>query len=502
MKQILLHKHQFEFSRRRNIPMVRIRILSIVALLGLIGMALALLPSDGQAASHREAPLIAQDPTADITDFFMFRSYEAGNADNVVLIMDVIPGEEPSSGPNYWNFDPNVLYTLNIDNDADGQADDVKFEFQFKNEIRGPVKDLGLFLSYVAVPGPITKLDGAGSEGLGLRQKYSVTMVRNDRRRKLADGLIAVPSNVGPRTMPNYDNLAAQGIYQRGDMRVFAGQREDPFYIDLGGVFDTLNLRRNPPLLSTAEDANDNSNPFGVDMLSGFNVHSIALEVPASWLTKDGKGPAATAFPKLGAYASTSRQKTRVLRGDGTSQDQDSWIQVQRLANPLVNETIIGTIDKDRWNAAEPEQESQFLDYYLNPRLALALQLVFGVPAGTSGRTDLRDLLLKYQPSDTRLSELLRLNISVPPTLLASQKRLGPLAHDAGGASTPDPAAWPNGRRPIDDVTDVAVRVVGGSNYINAMAGDGVNRDDAALPNSFPFLSRPFDGRNRVHANP
>src|SRR5262245_41584521 len=142
--------------------MVRARILSFVALCGLIAAALALVPSAGQAASHREAPLISQDPTADITDFFMFRSYEAGHADKVVLIMDVIPGEEPSSGPNYWNFDPNVLYTFNIDNNADGRADDVKFELQFKNEIRGPVNDLGLFLSYLGAAGPvppITALD-------------------------------------------------------------------------------------------------------------------------------------------------------------------------------------------------------------------------------------------------------------------------------------------------------------------------------------------------------
>lgn len=477
-------------------------------------------PEVGEAASHREAPLIALDPEADITDVFFFRSYEAGKADRVVLIMNVIPGEEPSSGPNYWNFDPTVLYAFNIDNDADGQAEDVVFEFQFTNEFRGTSRDLGLFLPDVALP-PITALDGPGSEGLGQRQRYSVTMVRNKGRQTLAEGLIAVPSNVGPRTMPNYDALAAQGIYTLpNDIRVFAGQRQDPFYIDLGGVFDTLNLRRNPPLLTAAEDANDGANPFGVDMLSGFNVHTIALEVPASLLTRDRRGPDQRSQAKLGLYASTSRRTTTVLRERQGPSTHGPWVQVQRLANPLVNELIIATTEKDRWNALEPEQERQFLDFYLSPRLAVALETVYGVPAGKTGRTDLRDLLLTYgdiqlsdrprsdaptaerSRPDARLSELLRLDLEVPPAPLAAQKRLGRLAHDAAGNPTPDLAGWPNGRRPKDDVTDLFVRIVGGSNYINGRAGDGVNVDDAALPATFPFLATPADGRNRVHTNP
>ncbi len=447
-------------------------------------------PQAAQAASHREAPLISLDPTADITDFFMFRDYAPGQQDKVVLIMDVIPGEEPSSGPNYWNFDPNVLYKFSVDNDGDGKADDLDLEFRFKTEpVRGIARQFTLPFSYVGGAGglpPITALDGPGSEGLGLRQRYSVTLVKGHQRTQVADGLIAVPSNVGPRTMPDYASLAAQGTYDLGNgIKVFAGQREDPFYIDLGGVFDTLNLRRIPPIETPAEDANDNVNPFGTDMLSGFNVHSIAIELPASMLT------GATGATTIGGYASTSRPQVDV-DGDG----HGGFRQVQRLANPLVNEAIIGTVDKDRWNSLEPDQESRFEDYYLNPRLALALELVFGVPAAKTNRTDLRDLLLKYQPSDRRLSELLRLNLLVPPTPFADQKRMTVLA------DTPDPAGWPNGRRPKDDVTDIAIRVVGGPNYIAARASDGVNTDDAALSGSFPFLATPFDGRNRHHDNP
>ena len=446
----------------------------------MVTLVVGIAPASSDAASHREAPLISLDPTADITDFFMFRSYEAGKDDKAVLIMDVIPGEEPSSGPNYWNFDPNVLYTFNIDNDGNGKADDVVFQFQFKTEFRGVNKDLGLFLSYLgnvppsdgSVVPPITALD---SPGLGLRQKYSVTMVQHGRRKNLANGLIAVPSNVGPRTMPDYDALAAQGVDDLGNgVRVFAGQRDDPFYIDLGAVFDTLNLR----------------DP-GTDMLSGFNVHTIALEVPVSLLTKDGRGPNETKSPVLGAYAATSRRTTTVLRDDDEKKSEGRWVQVQRLANPLVNEAIIGTADKDRWNALDPSREARFVDYYTNPRLATALSLVFGATA--TPLLDLRDVLLTYTPGDyRRLSELLRLNVSVAPVPLGSQQRLTVLAGDNAG--------WPNGRRPIDDVTDVAIQVIGGTNF--AGAGDAVNMNDMPLPDAFPFLATPWDGRNRQHANP
>jgi len=482
--------------------LINIAVVSLVVMAMLVGPA----PTSSSAASHREAPLISMDPTADITDFFMFRSYEAGMDDKIVLIMDVIPGEEPGFGPNYFNFDPTVLYAFNVDNNMDGKAEDVRFEFQFKTEFRGVVKDLGLFLAYVAIPAPITALDGPGSEGLGLRQTYTVTMVRGNKRTVLGRGLFAVPSNVGPRTMPDYEALAAQGIYDLGDgARVFAGQRDDPFYIDVGAIFDTLNLR----------------DP-GVDQLSGFNVHTIALEVPTSWLTKDSMGPSDTAFPAIGAYANTYRRATTVLRendderNDDRRQGNGNWVQVQRLANPLVNETIIGTVDKDRWNALDPSKERRFLGYYLKPRLALALQLVVGLdtgctpfgdadcqpnppaPADTTlaafNRTDLVNILLKYSPDDRKLAELLRLNVSVAPVALADQQRLTILAGDNAG--------WPNGRRPIDDVTDIAVQVVGGPNYIAADAGDNVDMNDMPFPDMFPFIATPWDGRDHVHLNP
>ena len=432
----------------------------------LLGAAVALLmlrlgpgPTPAKAASHREAPLIANDPPADITDFFMFRSTQPGQDDKVDLIMDVIPGEEPSAGPNYYNFDPSVAYTFHVDNNTDGKADDIEFEFRFKSELRGIVNDAGLPLSYVALP-PITTLDGAG---LGLRQHYSITMIKDGKRTVISPmtDKIAVPSNVGPRTMPNYDGLAAQGMYDLGSgIKVFAGQRDDPFFIDLGAAFDTLNLR----------------SP-GTDMLSGFNVNTIALEVPASLLTKDHRAPGLTAYPKLGAYASTSRPRVTVRGRGGNSLGLGQFVQVQRLANPLVNELIIGTKDKDLWNSLEPEQEGRFLDYYTNPRFALALSIVFGAVVPSTPRQDLVNALLKYAPTDKRLSELLRLNLNSAP-----------------GAS------WPNGRKPSDDVTATAIQVVGGPAF--AGAGDNVSANDKVLPNVFPFEASPWDGRNRVHQNP
>jgi len=432
----------------------------------LLGAAVALLmlrlgpgPTPAKAASHREAPLIANDPPADITDFFMFRSTQPGQDDKVDLIMDVIPGEEPSAGPNYYNFDPSVAYTFHVDNNTDGKADDIEFEFRFKSELRGIVNDAGLPLSYVALP-PITTLDGAG---LGLRQHYSITMIKDGKRTVISPmtDKIAVPSDVGPRTMPNYDGLAAQGMYDLGGgIKVFAGQRDDPFFIDLGAAFDTLNLR----------------SP-GADMLSGFNVNTIALEVPASLLTKDHRAPGLTAYSKLGAYASTSRPRVTVRGRGGNSLGLGQFVQVQRLANPLVNELIIGTKDKDLWNSLEPEQEGRFLDYYTNPRFALALSIVFGAVVPSTPRQDLVNALLKYSPTDKRLSELLRLNLNSAP-----------------GAS------WPNGRKPSDDVTDTAIQVVGGPAF--AGAGDNVSANDKVLPNVFPFEASQWDGRNRVHQNP
>jgi len=475
-----------------------------------------------QAASHREAPLMTLDPAADISDFYAFVSYDDANlaraaADRkVTFIMNVIPSQEPSSGPNYFAFDDTVLYTIHVDNDKDG-IDDLSYEIRFTTATVSPNQ----FIATLALP-PVTALEGEGSEGLSRKQRYTVTEVRAcnagplcETRTRLFQGqvLSAVPSNIGPRTTPDYETLATtKGIFADAatGARVFAGQRAETFAIDLGAVFDTLNLRtetpppaggRALPVLSADEDADDANNAFGVNSFSGFNVNTIAIEVPIRRITRDGM-PAGAANGTIGAYASTSRRSVSILR-TGVS----PFKQVSRMANPLVNELIIPIGLKDRWNATAPAQESQFLAYYRNLAVAGALQLVSGVPVPANPREDIVQLLTKYagqnpNPSIGPFAELLRLNLTVPPTAPAAIRRLGPLAHDASGNPTPDGAGFPNGRRPNDDVTDLVVRVAGGAAYIANNVGDGVNNNEKGITPYFPFLPEPFDGRNRQHRDP
>jgi hypothetical protein len=491
-----------------------------------------------EAASHREAPLIALDPSADNTDVYAFVSYDAANLGlpaaerRATLILNVNPGQDPSDGPNYFNFNDDVLYAIHIDNDRDGKAEDIVYEFRFKTENRPVVAAGGLtsplpYLGNPHIPLPvlqgITALDGPGSEGLTRRQTYSVTEIRDGKRTELFRGskLIAVPSNAGPATMPNYPALAAQGIYSDTGtgIRVFAGQRAETFYIDLGAVFDTLNLRRYLPALTPAEDI-DTVNPFGVNRFSGANISTIAIEVPIRRITSDHKPAAVTENPVIGVYANTARQKFRELGQAGDpAAEAGPWVQVSRMANPLVNELIITTPFKDDWNGAEPEDEAKFQAFYQNPVVATELNLVFGVPivpidgSPANSRTDLMNLLLKYpgQPLNGTncgqpCAELLRLDLRVPPTAPENQSRLGAAL---GG----DPAGYPNGRRPNDDVTDITVRVVGGTNYIANHIGDGVNFLAGApgivgvditangIAKNFPFLPTPYDGKNRVHVD-
>lgn len=499
--------------------------LAAAALLLLQGMPL---PSV-QAASHREAPLIANDPTADITDFYAFRSWE--DPSKVVFIMNVIPGQEPSSGPNYYNFDDDVAYRINLDVNGDGKAEDIVYEFRFTTKIRGVTASLQLPVANAAVP-PITALVGPDSQGLGVRQRYTVTEIRGTQRTNLGSGtMFAVPSNMGPATMPDYEALAAQGIYSLvNGGRVYAGQRDETFYIDLGAVFDTINLRAPAPILNASQDGNDMRNFGGVDHFSGFNVNSIAIEVPISTVTAN---PNAV----LGAYASTSRRRVTFRKGapfeisdsgptDELLNGRGRFVQVAKLGNPLVNELVIGTPQKDRWNASEPEDEARFLDFYRNPRLTTVLNLLFGTSFPDTNRKDLINVLLKY-PDQTQngicsranpCSELLRLNLAVPPTVPENQKRLTVLAGDNAG--------WPNGRRPNDDVTDVALRVAAGLLVGVSVPnlGDGVNFNIGApgagtsdgpgygsvtgnrldvtkngIAKEFPFLPTPHNGRNRRH---
>jgi len=476
------------------------------------------------AASHREAPKIALDPAADITDVYAFVSYDPANLDRapadrkVTFVMNVIPGQEPGSGPNYFDFDDDVVYQIIVDNDRSGGGlTDLVYEFRFKTEVTDPAK----FIRPVALA-PVTELEGPGAAALASIQRYTVTELRDcrlkdgelkDCRRTALFGgraLPTVPSNIGPRTTPNYAALAAKGVFTDSTTgaRAFAGQRAETFAIDLGAVFDTVNLRvetppgapgRPPlPVNTVAEDANDAMNSFGNNTFSGFNVSSIALELPIARVTLD-RQPAGPSNGTIGMWART----LRVKRVSG----KNRLVQVSRMANPLVNELIIRFGSKDRWNALKPEQESQFVSMYRDLAVGDALELVSGVPVPNAPREDIVSLLLQYSNGAPGvLSDLLRLDLNVPPTPPNQIRRLGPFAHDAAGnpAPTPfgDPAGFPNGRRPNDDVTDIVVRAAGGANFIANYVGDGVGVAEKGVTDSFPFLPTPFDGRNRRHVDP
>src|SRR5437879_7601259 len=304
-----------------------------------------LVPTGLFASSHREAPISALDHSADVTDWYAFVSYD--HPDRVTMILNVDGFLEPSNGPNYFPFDPNVRYEMKVDNNRDG-VEDITFQFRFKTEIRQP----GVFTGYVGGIGgipAITSSAGPGSEGLSLRQTYSVTMVKNGVSTDLTDGqtLYAVPTNVGPLTMPEYQQLFKQGIYDLGKgVRVFAGTVDDPFYIDLGAAFDSLNFRMGVGGVLTPPVDGDDTHNYAPDAVAGFNVNSIVLEVPITWLTVDGKLHAAGEKQAVvGTYGATSRPKITVRRSAGRNLETGPFRQVQGEGNQLINELIIGTED-------------------------------------------------------------------------------------------------------------------------------------------------------------
>ncbi len=456
-------------------------------------------------ASHREAPITSLDQKADITDWYTFVSPE--HPDKVIMILNVDPFLEPSNGPNYFPFDPNILYEFKVDNNNDG-LEDVTFQVRFKTEIRLPTVFTGFVGGLLNIP-PITALDGNGSQGLNLRQSYTVTMVTKTQRTDLTNGqtLFAVPTNVGARTMPNYAQLRQQGVYTLPhNIRVFAGTVADPFFIDLGAAFDSLNFRQaaGGGVLSPSVDADDQHN-YAPNTLAGFNVNTIVLEVPITMLTRDGKTHAAgDKAAVIGTYGTTSRRRVQVLQQEN-EEGRNRWAQVQRMGNPLINELIIGTGFKDRFSMDDPVHDGQFASFFLSPLLAQIFASI-NIPVPPAPRTDLLPLVQYMAPicpgcaaTDAGpIADLLRLNTGIAPTPFAQAKRLGFLAGDTSG--------YPNGRRPVDDVVDISARAVAGilvdSTKYGTRIGDGVNTASAPISDSFPFLAPAYSGRDSAHAGP
>jgi len=501
-----------------------------------IGLALSLLiafPPGAFASSHREAPITALDHTADITDFYAFVSYD--HPDRVTFIMNVDPFLQPSNGPNYFPFDPSIVYQIKIDNNQDAR-EDVTFQFRFQTTIRAPQ----VFTGFVGaggginapsnspapvapgtpiVPPAITSLSGPGAAGLSLQQTFTVNMIKGNHNIALTNTtgspLIAVPSNVGPRTMPDYDSLAAQGIYNlqgrdgASDIRVFAGTVADPFFIDLGAAFDSFNFRSSAGggVLTASQDK-DNYLNLAPNAVAGFNVNTIVIEVPISMLTSDGViHPATDPRSTIGAWATTSRTEVTIRQSPRPALNLGNLAQIQRLGNPLINELIIGTGSKDYWSMSEPVNDSQFASFDLDPLIARVFNAVYGINIPTPPRTDLLPLVTYAAPIAPKgtpagpIADLLRLNTGVAPTPLAKRSRLGLI----GG----DPAGFPNGRRLTDDVVDIAARVAGGGILSpgfdvapNNLIGDGVNAPDVPPQETFPYVHYAYSGRDSRHISP
>jgi hypothetical protein len=405
-------------------------------------------PQAGNASSHREAPLISEDPTADNTDLYAFRSPDS--PEFLTVISNLIPAEDPAAGPNYYRFSQGVRYYINLDRNGDGKAD-VEYEFRFKSE-DGP-----LFLGNTV-------------------QSYTVTRTIGHSSRVIARGMTP-PDNIGPRTLQkfygtsDYRALAAKGVTSLdGGGKVFAGQRDDAFFADIGDIFDLVAIRK----------GFDNG---GKDFFAGYAVHTLALQIPISQID--------TKSHVVGVWTSTERKSAYVRKG----KLRRGWVQVSRLGNPLINEVVIPTKLKDRWNSLTPATDSQFSTYYENPVLAAVINQLYNVGAPEHNRDDLVQVLLTGVPglnnTGTTKADELRINLAIPPKPRGTENRLGVLGNDLAG--------FPNGRRLTDDVIDISERAVAGAlKGNNVPLGDGVNADDKATLPVFPYEPDPESGADNT----
>jgi len=485
-----------------------------------------------QASSHREAPFITTAPKVDATDLYMFNSYEQGRSGFVTLVANYLPLQDPYGGPNYFKMDPNALYEIHIDNDGDAR-EDITFQFRFKNNLKGITLPIGG--KDVAIP-----LTQAGSvsdpnaAALNVNETFTVDVVRSGRRNAHrsaitnASGGSAVfdkPSdNIGTKTIPNYAAYAAKHIYNVNipgcstPGKLFVGQRQDPFAVNLGVIFDLVN--------TTVDVTNPaNNNLGGPGDLDDKNVTTMALEVAASCLVASGSNDKV-----IGAWTTASLRQGRLLSDSPkkghqtTSKDGGAWTQVSRLGMPLVNEVVIGLPDKDKFNSSRPKDDGQFAEYVTNPTLPALLEIALGAPGIAPTNFPRNDLVTTFltgiegvnKPANVTPSEMLRLNTSIPAVPEAQQNRLGIVGNILAGGS--DNAGYPNGRRPKDDVVDISlVAVMGGLCVANGNGNalkfgteckpsaaplgmkafglhDAVDQAQITLLPGFPYLNTPIPG--------
>jgi hypothetical protein len=506
-------------------------LMASIAMLGSAGSA--------QASSHREAPFITTHPKVDGSDFYMFRSYETGRSAYVTLIANYQPLQDPYGGPNYFFMDPQALYEIHIDNDGDAD-EDLTFQFRFTDVGEG----LSVNAGGKSIPVPLTNIGPVTSTNMSAQnvvETYSLTLVRGDRRHGQAypitdassgSAVFAKPlDNIGAKSIPGYADYANSFIHTinipgcSAPGRVFVGQRMDGFVVNLGETFDLVNIKYPVEELAPAGVNARNDEP---NSLADKNVTSLALEVPIACLTRGTD-------PVIGGWTSASIRQAEVVNSTPQSNKSvasvgavsnptgalvggGAWVQVSRLGAPLVNEVVIGLPDKDRFNGSHPRDDAQFADYVTNPSLPVLLQVLFGsagvVAPNVYPRTDLVEVFLTgvpglNEPQKVSPSEMLRLNTSTPVTAASSQNDLGVLGGDAAG--------FPNGRRPIDDVVDIALRAAMGV-LLTPYSGAGdpdpssdasrqLHYTDGAEPNPanymtvFPYLMTPIAGSPNSSTN-
>jgi len=470
-------------------------------------------------SSHREAPEISKDPAADNADVYAFVSPD--RPDTVTLISNFVPLQDPPGGPNFFEFGDDVLYSIYIDNDGDG-APEISYVFRFSTRLRDPN-------TFLYNTGPITSL---GSPSWNKRQFYSVTRVEGGdtttygttngtgahkhhhhhaklKTKVLGRDLACPPCNIGPRSTPNYPALGQAAVHSLSDgVKVFAGQRTDGFYVDLGAIFDLADLRpfQNLHLIPSAAAA-------GVDATKTLNIHTIALQIPISHLTSDHSTPknAMSKHAVLGVWSAASRRKVRMIdKANDERAESGPWVQVSRLGNPLVNEVVIPLGHKDKWNTLYPAGDKAFAKHFEHPELAKLLPVLYphvfpNLAALHKARADLVAILLTGLPAGIVpgfqnnggkvLADQLRLNVAIPPT--SKPSIYGLLGGDAAG--------FPNGRRVFDDVVSIELRAFAGVTYAlvdktykpDAAAGkltEGLMPASNRYQSTFPYLAPPLDG--------
>jgi hypothetical protein len=455
-------------------------------------------------SSHREAPEVSRDPCADSTDLYAFVTPD--RPDTVTILANYIPFENPAGGPNFYEFGDEIWYAINIDNNGDGYPE-ISYQFRFTSEITNDAT----FLYNV---GPIESLTSASWIR---RQYYDVTRLDKSGTHVLANHLPSPPCNIGPLSTPNYPQLASAAIHDLpGGARVFAGQRAEAFFVDLGAIFDLGDLRPIAELHATFGLPTLKAEK-GVNTLLRSNVHTIAIQVPIADLTMDGYAGKNALDPHavIGVWTTANRRKAVIRSSDGTSHVVSGpFSQESRLGNPLFNEVLVPLAKKDYWNRQVPADDKQFAAGVTTPELAQLLPILYpgafpnlaAFNATGAPRADLAAILLTGIPAGvagasfqnftgTTQADMLRLNTAIPPS-----KSPNPIGLVAG-----DPAGFPNGRRVIDDVVSIELQAVAGltlplvdksftPDKAIADVSDGVTGAGLSLLDTFPFLGTPYSG--------